>query len=282
MRLAMWSKTFLTCSLLFGLLAPLSFGQGGGGGGRGGMMMGGMGRGGGGALALLRMEEVQKELKIDDDQKKQLADLGKKLADETAKINPMAGAGGGGGGGFNFRDMSDEERASFQKKMEEFTTKSAEIVKTHEKSLDDILNPEQADRLMGLIVQRENVRAVLSSDKVAAAIEATAKQKEELAKIQKESNPGFGRGGRGGGAGGAPGGAPGGGAGGPPDMTAIREAMEKARKETDDKMLAVLTDVQKKKLEELKGAKFEFPEAGRGGPGGGRPAGGGRPNRTDN
>ncbi len=62
----------------------------------------------------------------------------------------------------------------------------------------------------------------------------------------------------------------------------IREQMEKARKETEEKMAAVLTDAQKKKLEELKGAKFEFPERGFGGPGGGQGPGGGRPGRPRN
>ncbi len=163
------------------------------------------------------------------------------------------------------------------KKFTDFQAKQAEVYKKNEKALEDILDPDQFDRLLGLLVQRENYRSVISSDKVAAAIEATAKQKEELTKISNDSNA-MGRGRGGPGAGGAPGG------GGQPDFAAMREAMEKARKETDDKMAAVLTDVQKKKLEEMKGAKFEFPAFGGpgGGPGGGRGAGGGRPGRNDN
>lgn len=256
MRLVKWGQMLAFAALMVGSVSTIGFAQPGGGGGRGpGGMMGGMG-GGGGVLSLLRMEEVRKELQIDESQTKKLEEISTALREAMPRLD-FAG----------LRDLSDEERT---KKMEEFQKGMAEATKKQEAKLDDILDPDQSSRLMGLLVQRENVRAVLSYDKVAAAITLTDEQKTKLTTIDRESRNAM-----------RPRGA--GGAGGErPDFTQIREQMEKARKETEEKMSAVLTDAQKKKLEELKGAKFEFPERGFGGPGGGQGPGGGRPGRPRN
>ncbi|MFN9234432.1 MAG: hypothetical protein ACK6D4_07305 [Planctomyces sp.] len=92
----------------------------------------------------------------------------------------------------------------------------------------------------------------------------------------------FGGGRPGGGAPGAPA-AGGPGAGGPgAGFEAMREKMEAARKKSTDAAMAVLSDDQKKQLEEMQGAKFEIDMrammGGRGGFGGGPggPGGGGQ------
>lgn len=260
MRLVKWAQMLALAALMVGSVSTIGFAQPGGGGGRGpgGGMMGGM-MGGGGVLSLLRMEEVRKELQIDESQTKKLEEISTAIRDSMPRLD-FAG----------LRDLSDEERT---KKMDEFQKAMADATKKQEAKLDDILDPDQSSRLMGLLVQRENVRAVLSYDKVAAAITLTDEQKTKLTTIDRESRNGMRQRG-GGGAGGA--------GGERPDFAQIREQMEKARKETEEKMAAVLTDAQKKKLEELKGAKFEFPERGFGGPGGGQGPGGGRPGRPRN
>ncbi len=51
--------------------------------------------------------------------------------------------------------------------------------------------------------------------------------------------------------------------GGGGDREAMFEKMQAMRKQTDGKILAVLTDDQKKKWQELVGAPFTFPTPGR-------------------
>lgn len=144
--------------------------------------------------------------------------------------------------------------------------------------------------LMGLLATPEIRKEVKLSDEGFAAVD----------KLLKENEAARG-GGRPGGFGGAPGGpgggAPGGAGGGQPDperdarMKQMQETMAEGQKKTDEAVLAALSDEQKKALETLKGAKFEFPEALRnpfarmgmgggfgggfgGGPGGRGPGGG--------
>jgi LTXXQ motif family protein len=160
----------------------------------------------------------------------------------------------------------------------------AEMSKNFEKSLETILDPDQQDRLIGLMLQRSGVRAATSSEMVAASLEITDEQKtkfteaeklngEEMAKAMEGMG---GRGPRGGGD-----------AGGQEqtdeERTAQREKfmkkMEEMNKAAEERLLAVLTAEQKSKMESLKGEKFSFPEQQFGGFGGGGPGGGGRPGR---
>ena len=66
---------------------------------------------------------------------------------------------------------------------------------------------------------------------------------------------------------------------------AMRTKMEALRKQTDEKIVALLTDDQKKQWKEMLGAPFTFPAfrpGGRGGPGGfGGPGGPGGPPQGD-
>jgi hypothetical protein len=250
-------------------------GQGGGagGGGRGfgggGMMMG---RGGGGVSGLLRMEEVQKELKLTDEQKKTITDEGTKMGEAMREI--FSGFGRG-------TEVTDESR----KKMEEGQKKLAEMAKTFEKSLETILDPDQQDRLIGLMLQRSGVRAATSSEMVAASLEITEEQKTKFAEAEKQNGEEMakameGMGGR------RPRGEDAGGEQQSDEDRAaqiekFRKKMEEMNKAAEERLLAVLTDDQKSKIESLKGEKFTFPEPQFGGFGGGGGGGGpgGRPGR---
>ena len=65
------------------------------------------------------------------------------------------------------------------------------------------------------------------------------------------------------------------------DREQIRERMTKLRKESDDKVLAVLTAAQKTKFAQMKGKPLELPEDAIRGGGGGRDRGrGGGGNRN--
>src|SRR5579872_5378719 len=88
----------------------------GGRGGRGGFGGGGFG---GGVTFLVQNEQVQKELKITDDQKTKL----KEIADAS---RPQRGNGGGGGG--RGTPPTDEERAAMQKRMEETAAKVTAVL----------------------------------------------------------------------------------------------------------------------------------------------------------
>ncbi|MFO1093954.1 MAG: hypothetical protein U0992_11670 [Planctomycetaceae bacterium] len=172
------------------------------------------------------------------------------------------------------RDGTDEERAAARAKMQEYATK---LDKEMRGKLTGILDEVQMKRLQGLWIQRAGALSALNNEQVAADINLTDDQKSKL-KTQLAEQPPFGFGGRRGGEGGTPPAGGGEGAGNP------FERMQAARKEADDKALAVLTDEQKAQFDVLKGAKFDFPPpqfgGGFGGGRGGEGGGGGRRGRN--
>lgn len=206
---------------------------------------------GGGSLGLLMMKEVREELNLDEDQTKELEDMGKAMFENMASMmRPPQG-------------QAPDPNAR-QEAMEKLRKASEEA----EGKLSDILDPKQMERLVGLLIQRENLRSV-NSKLVADKLGITSEQKERFAAIQKENiekmSEMFQQGG--------------GGFGGPES----REKMRTLREEAEAKMKEVLTSAQKDQMETLKGPEFKFPEpqwgrggaGGRGGPGGGRGGAGG-------
>ena len=212
-------------------------------------MMGGMGGMGGGVTGLLMMKEVREELKLDEDQVAELEELGKAMMESMRNMRPQGGAGGGGGGQPPNPQDIQAMMAKVQKANEE-----------NEAKVEEILDPKQVDRLVGLLIQRSNLQS-LNTKLVAARLEITEDQKTKMAEINKANGEkmrelfqgGFG-----------------------PDA---REKMGKMRDEAEAKIKEVLTAKQKEDMEALKGAEFKFPEPQwRGGPGGpGGPGGAGGP-----
>jgi Spy/CpxP family protein refolding chaperone len=247
---SIYSKLLLVGCLVCAT-TPFALAQGGRGGPGGPGGFGGGGRaGGGGLLSLLRMEEVRKELKIDDDQKKELESSSKEMQDAMREMFSGFGQRGGGGG-------APDEAA--RQKMQEGMTKMREMQEKVEDKLEDVLDPKQMDRLLGLFVQRDEVRS-LTNKLVMARLKISADQKTKMEDLEKAAGDAMRSAFTG---------------GGRPDE-ASREKMRATMKENEEKILAVLTDEQKKSMEDLKGAKFEFPapQFGPGGPGG--PGGQGR------
>ena len=204
-------------------------------------MMGGM-MGGGGVTGLLMMKEVREELKLDEDQVAELEDLGKAMKN-------MRPQGGGGG-----QPPNAQDRQAMMEKMQKANEEN-------EAKVEEILDPKQFDRLVGLFIQASNLQS-LNSKLVATRLGITEDQKTKMAEIAKANGEkmrelfqgGFG-----------------------PDA---REKMGKMRDEAEAKIKEVLTDKQKQDMETLKGAEFKFPEPQwRGGPGGPGGPGGGRGNR---
>ncbi len=190
-------------------------------------------RGGRGGLGgLLLMSEVQKELKLSEDD---VAKLTKALED----LRPsMRGPGGG----------NNQDPEAFRKQMDEVQKKIDAKVK-------ESISADQWKRLNELRLQREGAASVRRPE-VAAELKLTDEQKSKLKPLLDELRPQFG-GGRGRGENG-------GGQGNQPNFEEMREKRDKASAE----ILGLLTPEQKKTWEALQGAKFAFPERGRGGAGG--------------
>jgi hypothetical protein len=241
--------------------------RGRGGFGRG--FQGGFGgpfgaRGGGQELlGLLRIEEVQKEINLRDEQQESVQAFGRELRAERPDFPE------------NFRDLSDEEQAEFRKKMQELSAKQAKETKA---TLQGILDPEQYKRLIEIHIQNEGASALADED-VAAKLNLTDEQKTKIAttieenreKMVEQMRGGFGESG---------------GAGREGNFAEMRERMQTLRKEADERVVAHLTDEQKAAFAAMKGDAFEMPEPdfgrGRGGFGGGRRGGpGGRGERPD-
>jgi hypothetical protein len=215
------------------------------------MMMGGMmgGMGGGGVTGLLMMKEVREELKLDEDQVAELEDLGKAMMESMKNMRPQGGGGG--------QPPNAQDRQAMMEKMRKANEEN-------EAKVEEILDPKQFDRLVGLYIQSANLQS-LNTKLVATRLGITEEQKTKMAEIAKANGEkmrelfqaGFG-----------------------PDA---REKMGKMRDEADAKIKEILTAKQKEDMEALKGAEFKFPEpqwrGGPGGPGGAGGAGGGRGNR---
>jgi hypothetical protein len=215
-RQTFWAAA-LSAVLVIGAAAP-SFAQGQGQGRRGG-------RGFGGPTGLLRMPEVQKELKMEQAQ----IDLVNAL--QTPQGNRQ-----------DFQNLSqDERRARF-----------AQMRAEQEKKVAEILNKDQMARLKQLEIQQAGVRA-LNEQAVADQLKLSADQKSKIQKINDEERAsmqqifqGF-RGNN----------------GQQPsqeERQAAFQKMQELRTANETKITAVLTDAQKKQFEAMQGPKFTFPQ----------------------
>jgi hypothetical protein len=287
---------------LIGLALPLvaqqrEEGRGRGPGGPGGG--GGMFFGGGGfvsRLGLLRVEAVQKELDLVEEQ---LAAI-QKLQEEMRPMGRGFGPPGGPGDGQRGRGPRDGERKGDGKNSDrgasqlriptdwyfvqnqqperrpfggelteeqrrEFAQARLERARQEKAKLAEILLPHQMKRLNEIYYQQMGV-AALDDEDVAKELNISASQKDQVAKLREENRSSM-----------------------QSQMQDLyrnagddREAtMRKAgelRRANDKKLLeqavALLTAEQKQKLEELRGKPFDLPEGalfggrGPGGPGG--------------
>lgn len=248
-------------------------GKGKGGGRRGVRGIGGFGGGFGQGMPgmeftmLLPNEGVRKELELTDEQKKEIDDLLTASMEAGRKDFEAIG---------DFQSLSEEER---NKKFTELREKGAARSKELKTNIDEILLPPQADRLKQLGLQLRGTRA-LSEAEVAEQLAITEDQKKKIEEIntqngeetQKAMEELRSKGDQ-----------------QNPDFEAFRKKGEELRKAGDEKLMAVLTDDQKKKFDEMKGEKFEFKFEGGGfgfggggfGGGKGRP-GGGKGNKRPN
>jgi len=196
----------------------------------GGGGFGGFGGFGGRPEDLLRRDDVRKELELVDDQIKQLDELSARQREGGRDL--FSG----------FQDLSREERG--EKMREILAERAAET----QKELDNILLPNQAERLAQLSVQfsmRGGASRALSGNQVAEELGITDEQKENIRKkseeLQKELN----------------------------------EKIAELRKEMQDEVMQELTAKQRAQWEEMVGDPFEFQQTQQFG-GGNFGGGGGR------
>jgi len=204
--------------------------------------------------ALLGNEQVQKELEISADQTAKITKIREESRSQFAPFPE------------GFRDLPEAERTA---KMTEMRTKNEAAMKEIRGKINEVLLPDQRERLKELAIQAQGTGALFNPE-TAEALKLTDDQKKKLETIREESAAKMRElfsGGRG--------------QGGPSEEA--RTKMAEIRKESGDKSLAVLTTEQAAQFEKMKGEKssIDFTQM-RGGPGGGRGPGGNRPGGNNN
>jgi len=205
-----------------------------------------------------------------------------------AWAQPGGGRGGPGGfGGGSLLDLSEEMRASRgegqrpdfrnmseadrEKAMAEARARREKEAATANAKLAEVLLPLQIERLEQISLQMRGT-AALADAKVAAKLSLTEDQKKKVEAAMTANREAMQQAFQGGGR--------------DQNREQMRERFQQLRKDSDEKVLAVLTAAQKAEFEKLKGPAFTMPEgAGGRGPQGGQRGGdqgGQRPQRGGN
>lgn len=246
----------LVAALAAGVMAQATGGRRGGPGGGpggpgGGRPGGGFGGGGDPIVGLLISEPVREEIELLPDQEEALTKL-------------RESASSGFDRSVDIRSLSEQDREKFFAEAQE---KRKKMEKEMREKLEEVLLPEQLERLEQISIQVRGAGA-LADPELSAKLKVTEDQKTKMEEVRNKSGERmrdvFSS------------------AGG--DREKMREAFTKMRKEIDDEVLAVLSADQRKEFDEMKGKPFEMPEGGfggrggfGGGPGGPGGFGGGRP-----
>ena len=164
----------------------------------------------------------------------------------VAKLREQAReAGRGGGGGVDLRGIRDASEEERQRMLAKLAEQRQEAEKKTREQLEEILLPEQLDRLDQIALQAQGIRA-LQTEKVATELKITAAQKAKFDQVREEIGEKMRSAFQGG------------------NRENMRAVMEEMQTESEKQMLAVLTTEQKSKFEEMKGEPFAMPERDRG------------------
>lgn len=229
---------FLASVLVAGLIVSGAMAQGGrmGGGGAGGGMMR---MGAGGYAALLGRADVQKELKLTNEQmlKIQSAMANRQQRPRSGAGAP-GGAGGRAGGGAGGAGGGDRPSAADMAKR---------MAETEAKLLAE-LTASQKVRAKELLIQRGGNSVILRPD-IQADLKLSATQKTKISNLQTKQRDSMQavfekmRA-----------------SGGQPDRNAMRAAVEKSQKTMDAELGKVLTTAQAAQLKKMGGKPFKFAE----------------------
>lgn len=224
MRIARVSVMVVAAALAVSLMASSALAQRGKQGGRG--FGQGFGPGGGdpnSKLALLQRRDIQDELEIVDDQQSKIREINDELRSRMREV-------------FNeLRDLPEEERREAFRNMRE---KTQAVTKEFEKKVDEVLLPNQRERLsqisLQMRVQFTGTARALASEEVATALGITEEQKTKLTETARTVE------------------------------REMEEKIEKVREEGREKILSVLTSDQKEKYKKMLGEKYTPPRRGEG------------------
>jgi Spy/CpxP family protein refolding chaperone len=211
---------------LAGLLVGPALAQRGGGPGGGPSHYGG--------ITLLQSKSVQEELKLAPDQIQKIREIPQSIYDKHRE------------------ELEAAQKLEGEARRERVPKILLTINDEASKAQEELLNPQQKNRLKEITVQQSGPRAFLDQE-VQKTLNLTDEQKDKIKTInenfQKQEFEIFPR--RGGGR-------------ASPGRGGYQERFEKSdalRKESVDKILAILTDDQKKKYKEMTGMPFELKRA---------------------
>ncbi len=188
----------------------------------------------GSLLGLLRVEQVQKELKLSEDQLSKVSEIGEKLQVEMRE--QYAG----------LREIQDmqERRAKMTEMSNQFDEKARG-------QLREVLSREQMMRLFQIRLRVRGTLDALNNRWIAGRLELTDEQKKKAAELDKATQDKISE------------------AYAPlrdlsqeerrEKMAELREKITKLREDAEQKAAGLLTAEQKEALEKMKGEKFELP-----------------------
>lgn len=220
-----------------------AFAQPGGGPGRGegrerggnmGRMQPGMQMGAQVGVMLLVNPQVQTELKLTEEQRRQIQDI---VARAREEMRPEPGQRPGAGGQRPGAGGQRPGQGGIGANMERYTEEAMRV-----------LQPNQRERFEQIQLRVQGVRA-LGRDEIAEKVGLTSDQRQQIREILRENM------------GGRDGARPNPGEWNPQEM---RAQMEERRQENERRILQVLTAEQKAKWESLLGAPFELRPQPRG------------------
>jgi len=216
-------------------------------------------------LSLLRVEEVRKEIGLDETQEELLEGVEEEVRGDRPRQR------------FNFRDATEEEQQKF---LAERRARAEKEAKAAKEMLATVLTKDQMIRLSQISIQQQGAGALTHPD-VEKQLSITGEQKKGIEKAQQASSEELRskmreifRGG-----------------GENRDgsreerFEELREKLTALRAGAEKQVLALLTPDQQKQFEAMQGKKFEMPTRGFGRRGGrgrgqGRSGGGDRPRRS--
>ncbi len=178
-------------------------------------------------MYLLYYPQLQKEIEIIDEQK---AELQKIQSEMTAKMTEA------------YKTLGDTKIEDQQERQKKYTEIYQELGKETEERVNKLLLPHQKKRLTQIMLQMKlqqsgygyGFAGAIGGDDVAKELGITDAQKEELRKKEEEVRAGM--------------------------QKKYQEFYKKLQEETTTELMSVLTPAQRKKLEELTGAKFEWQQ----------------------